>query len=71
MPAGTTIATANNYIYYEPATTGTPTQTLASAKHLTPVRLFLIVTMQEAQQLLLQWPQIARQELPLLIRQEL
>ena len=30
MPAGTTIATANNYIYYEPATTGTPTETLAS-----------------------------------------
>jgi hypothetical protein len=31
MPAGTTIATNNNYIYYEPATTGTPTETLASA----------------------------------------
>ena len=31
MPAGTTITTANNYIYYEPYTTGTPTETLASA----------------------------------------
>ena len=30
MPAGTTIATANNYIYYEPATTGTPTETTAT-----------------------------------------